>query len=319
MAPENESVFENDVEKVEDVLQQGCSRLSVDAGTKQVPLLPTGTLQKQEAEEMSREQFSEAEVVNRTQAGDQSKSTNVNQAHKASSHVCWECNENWENCTHRKLLLSSPAKATTAKQPSKDCSAERQVAVHNPQPFKDCNSGCGICETTEAGEVEVVPESPLSDAYCDACSPDACDSQDQNQGCVGKSPSFEKESELESPMDVDNCKNSCQGSEADEDLSPLLEEQEDMSKAKASSRSSQFRKADASMDFKKSQDSSWRGEGTPFSPHLDGIDNPIKEGVLGTKSSPVGLSECKGAKHCGRKDSKITAHFMRVPRTEEKR
>ncbi|XP_053166848.1 poly(ADP-ribose) glycohydrolase isoform X2 [Hemicordylus capensis] len=313
-----EHVFEHDAKKVEDVLQQGCSRLCVEMNTKHVALPQTGALHTWETEGLCRDQHLEAESVKGVQAGDQSKNTNANQMHKAGSQAHQGCNENQEYCTHRKLSSGSPVKVVNIKQLSKDSDMEKQVISRNPQPFKNYNSEQVICVTAEPDEVNVVPESPLSDAGCDACSSDFYGSQNREHGCFGESPSFERESEPESPMDVDNSKNSCQGSEADEETSPLLEDQGDIDVLKATNKSSRFRRADADLESRKSQFASRRGEGARFSLHLEGMDNPANESEKHTESSIV-ASECKGVKHCGRKDSKITAHFMRIPRTEEKR
>ncbi|XP_061490987.1 poly(ADP-ribose) glycohydrolase isoform X2 [Rhineura floridana] len=304
--------FEHDVKNVEEVLQQGCSRLSMEMNTKP----QTGTLHNWEAEGLCRDELSEAESMKGIQTGDQLKNANVNQTYKTGSQVHRGCNENQQNCAHRKLSSGSPVKVENIKQPSTDCYAERQVTLQNLQPLKNCNSEHVTCITVEPDEVDVVPESPLSDV----CSPDSC-TQNRDQECWGDSP-FEKESEPESPMDVDNSKNSCQGSEADEETSPLFEDREDTDVSKAPNKSSQFRRIDADLDSRKSQFACHRGEGARFNLHLEGMDNPVKEGETYTESpgiSTVVSSECKGAKHCGRKDSKITSHFMRVPRTEEKR
>ncbi|XP_033004676.1 poly(ADP-ribose) glycohydrolase [Lacerta agilis] len=314
-----DNVFEHEVKNAEDVLQQGCSRLPVEMNTKHVALPQTAALRNWEAEQLGRDQLSEAESLKGIQTGDQLKNANANQTHKTGSQTHRGCNENQENCTHRKLSSGSPVKVANIKQPSKDCDPERQATLQNLQPFKNYNSEHVTCIAVESDDVDVVPESPLSDAGCDACSPDLYGTQKSDQGCWGESP-FEKESEPDSPMDVDNSKNSCQGSEADEETSPLLEDRENIDVPKAPNKSSRYRKADADLDSRKSQ--SRRGEGARFNLHLEGMDNQVKQGETPTESPGISLavsSECKGAKHCGRKDSKITSHFMRVPRTEEKR
>ncbi|XP_060097036.1 poly(ADP-ribose) glycohydrolase [Heteronotia binoei] len=315
-----DNIFEHN-KKVEDVLYQGSSRLSADLSAKPAALTQTGTLHKWKEEETPRDSL--AEATKGAQTGDQLKNANVNQTHKISSQVYWGCNENQENCTHRKLSLGSPAKVANKKEPSKDDSVERQAVTRNPQPFKNCSSEHLTCMTTELDGADVVPESPLSDAGCDASSSDLHSSPHGDQGCTGDSPPFERESEPESPMDVDNSKNSCQGSEADEETSPLLEDQEDIDVAsKGPNKSSRFQRADADLDVRKPPFASQRSEGARFCLNLEGVDNPVKEVETRSESygvSPVASSECRGAKHCGRKDTKITAHFARVPKTEEKR
>lgn len=305
-----DNVLEHDGKRVEGVLQQSCSRLSVEMSTKHVALLQTDTLPKWEAEGMCRDQLLETESVKGM--GDYPlKNANVNQTHKPRSQAHQGCNENQDIC---KLSSGSPVKVADMKHYS-DCGTEKHVMLQNPQPLKNCKSDHVICKV-EPDTVDVVPESPLSD--CDACSSDLYGAQNREQGCLGGSPSFERESEPESPMDVDNSKNSCQGSEADEETSPLLEDQEDIDVSKAPNKFSRLQRTEVELESRKSQFASWRGESNQFSLHLEGVDNPAKESETLSESSVV-TSECKGAKHCGKKDSKITSHFMRVPRAEEKR
>ncbi|XP_020652509.3 poly(ADP-ribose) glycohydrolase [Pogona vitticeps] len=314
-----DNIVQHDVKKIDDVLEQCCSKLSVEMSTKHVALSQTDTLHG----DMCKDQFSEAESVKGTQTGDQFKNENVTQVHKIGSQAYQGCNEYQEKCSHKKLSSASPVKISDVKHPLKDFSIEKQVSVRNQQPFKNHKSEHASCVNAVPDELDVVPESPLSDAGCDACSFDLYSSQKRGQeGCVGESPSFEKESEPESPMDVDTSKNSCQGSEADEETSPLLEDQEDIDMSKTPSKSSRFRRADTQLESRKLPSASQRGEAAQFSFHLERVDNPL----IGDEThnepswiSPVASSECRGTKHCGKKDSKITAHFMRVPRTEEKR
>ncbi|XP_054838574.1 poly(ADP-ribose) glycohydrolase [Eublepharis macularius] len=318
MTSDKKDVFEHDVKKVEDVLRQGSARLSVEMGTKPVAFPQAGSLQKWKAEGTCRDLLPEVQSTVGAQTGDQLKNTSVNQTHKSGSQPYWGCKQNQESCTHGKLSLGSPVKVTNKKDPSKDVNMERHLTTQNPQPSHNCSSEP---LTHTAAEVDVVPESPLSDAGCEAPLSDLCGSQHSGQGCLGESP-FERESEPESPMDLDNSKNSCQGSEADEETSPVLEDQEDADVSKASGRTSPFQMAGVDSDLRKPPFTSQRGEGAQFSLNLEGMDNPAKETETCSESysfSPVVSSEWRSAKHCGRKDSKITAHFTRVPKTEEKR
>ncbi|XP_077206685.1 poly(ADP-ribose) glycohydrolase [Paroedura picta] len=316
-----ENVFEHNTKKVEDVLHQSSSRLTAELSIKSAALIQAGNLHKWESEETPNP-LPDTELMKGAQTGDQLKNANINQTHQVSSQANWECNENQENCTHRKLSLGSPAKVANKKEPSKDGSVERQAVMRNPEPFKNCGLDHLSCVTTEPDGVDVIPESPLSDAGCDVSSSDLHRSPHGDRGHVGDSPPFERESEPESPMDVDNSKNSCQGSEADEETSPLLEDQEDIDISKVPNKSSCFQRADADLDVRKPSFASRRSEGARFCLNLEGTDNPVKEAEIRSQSygvSPVASSECKGAKHCGRKDTKITAHFARIPKTEEKR
>nr|XP_060624977.1 poly(ADP-ribose) glycohydrolase isoform X1 [Anolis sagrei ordinatus] len=305
-----DNVFEHEVEKNEDVLEQSCSGLSAE-------MPQAGALHKWETDGMRRDQPSEAEHMKITQAGDQLRNANINQIHKTDGQTHHVCNE--ENYSTRKLSPGSPVKIGDMKHPSKGSNTEKQTTSQSPQSLKNCNPEHVSCINAALDEIDVIPESPLSDAGCDACSSDLYVSQNRNQGFLGKSPSFEKESEPDSPMDVDNSKNSCQGSEADEESSPLLEDQDDIDVSKTLSKSSQVQRSGADLDSRKSNFSPQRGEGVLFSLHLEETDNLLKQEETHTDSSGIVSTECKGAKHCGKKDSKITAHFMRVPRTEDKR
>lgn len=313
-----DNMVEHDVKKVDDVLEQSCSRLSMEMSTKHVALSESGTLHGG----MSRDQFSQAESVKGTETGDKLNNENVTQVQKIGSQAYQSCNENQEKCSHKKLSPVSPVKVSDMKHSLKGFSVDKQVSARNPQPSKNYKSEHASRVNAVPDELDVVPESPLSDASSDACSFDLYSSQKRDHGCLGESPSFEKESEPDSPMDIDTSKNSCQGSEADEETSPLCEDQEDIDMSKTPSKSSRFRRGDVQPESRKLPLASQQGEGAQFSFHLEQVDNPVIGDETHTEPSwisPVASSECRGTKHCGRKDSKITAHFMRVPRTEEKR
>uniref|UniRef100_A0A8C4ML56 poly(ADP-ribose) glycohydrolase n=1 Tax=Equus asinus asinus TaxID=83772 RepID=A0A8C4ML56_EQUAS len=150
-------------------------------------------------------------------------------------------------------------------------------------PVEDC-AGC------QQEEIDVVPESPLSDVGSEDVGTELknADKLSRQASSLGNSPPFEKESEPESPMDVDNSKNSCQDSEADEETSPGFDEQEDSSSSQTANKSS----------------------------GRTGM-NDLNAKLPGNTSS---LNvECRNSKQHGKKDSKITDHFMRLPKAEDKR
>ncbi|EMP28734.1 Poly(ADP-ribose) glycohydrolase [Chelonia mydas] len=319
-----DNLCEHDVKKLENTFPQSYPRKSVETSTKHVNLPQTGNPCKWEAEGPCRDQPSDTEPVKGTWSGDQFKNANIDQMHKTGKQVHRVSEENSDNWTHRKLSSGRSVKMANRKHPSKDSETEGKVTSCNPQQLKSCNPVHVVCVTSEQDEVDVVPESPLSDVCSDTCVSDIGDTAKLNkyQSSSGDSHAFEKESEPESPMDVDNSKNSCQGSEADEETSPFLDEQEDVDTSKATSKSSRFQRGNADPELRKSPFSSKCCEGARYNLHFEGMGDSVKEDELHTKSygiSPALSSECKGAKHCGKKDSKITAHFMRIPRTEEKR
>nr|XP_005294064.1 poly(ADP-ribose) glycohydrolase isoform X1 [Chrysemys picta bellii] len=318
-----DNLCEHDVKKLENICPQSYPTKSVEMSTKLVNLPQTGNLCKWEAEGPCRDQSSDIEPVKGTGSGDQFKNANIDHMQKTGKQVHRGSEENSDNWTHRKLSSGRSVKMANTKHPLKDSETEGKVTSCNPQQLKSCNPVHVVCVTSEQNEVDVVPENPLSDVCSDTCVSDIRGPGKLNkyQSSSGDSHSFEKESEPESPMDVDNSKNSCQGSEADEETSQFLDEQEDVDTSKAASKSSRFQRGNADPELRRSPFSSKCCEGARYNLHFEGTDDSVKEDELHTKSygiSPTLSSECKGAKHCGKKDSKITAHFMRIPRTEEK-
>ncbi|XP_034290652.1 poly(ADP-ribose) glycohydrolase [Pantherophis guttatus] len=304
-------VFDNDAKEAEGLFQPGCSNLSAEMSTMQSFFPP--------AEDTCRDKLSEAEALKQRQASGPLKNANV---YKTGAQAYRTDPEIRENCPARKLSIGSPTKMPNLKQASKDWDPAREVTPQSPQPLKNCSSEDPVGFKAEPDEADLIPESPLSDGGCLATSSDLYGFRDIDQGCLGESPSFEKESEPESPMDVDNSKNSCQGSEADEEISPLLEDHGDLSVSEGPGNSTQFQRTETDPESRKRQFAPPKSEGPRFSLNTEGVDGPWKDTemhmeVLGT--SPHLASEGRSAKHGGRKDSKITAHFPRVHRGDEKR
>ncbi|XP_062435724.1 poly(ADP-ribose) glycohydrolase isoform X2 [Rhea pennata] len=309
---------EHDVRKLENICQQNYPKISVEVGTKHANLPQTGSMYNWEAGGVCKDPVLDTEPVKGTQSGDLFRNANIDQMHKTGKQAQRHCEENSDNWTQRKLLSGRSLKMGNTKLSSKDTETDGQVASCNSQKLKSCNSVDVVCLMSEQEEGDVVPESPLSDAGCDAGVSDlgGPGRLSKCRSSSGDSPAFEKESEPESPMDVDNSKNSCHGSEADEETSPFFDEREEINMSKSINQSSRIRCMDAELESRKSRFSTKGCEG------FEGTDNPVKEDGLHTKSpgiSPVLLSECKGAKQGGKKDSKITSHFIRIPKIEEKR
>lgn len=304
-------VFDHDAKKAEGLFQQGCSNISTEMSTKQGVFPP--------AEGTCRDNLSEAEALKQRQENESLENVNVRQVYTQPYQASPEIRE---NCPARKLSIGSPAKMPNLKQASKDWDPAREAALQSPQLLKNCSSEDPVGVKVEPDEADLIPESPLSDGGCLAISSDLYGFQDRDQGRLGESPSFEKESEPESPMDVDNSKNSWQGSEADEEVSPLLEDHGDLDVSERPGNATQFQRAETDPDSRKRQFAPLKSEGAQFSLNTEGVDNPWKDTerhleVLGP--SPHLASEGRSAKHGGRKDSKITTHFPRVHRGDEKR
>ncbi|NXG51197.1 PARG glycohydrolase, partial [Psilopogon haemacephalus] len=308
-----ETCCEHGVKNLENICQQNYSEISVEVGAKYVNLPQVDSVCNWEA--LDKDQVLETEPVEGMQSGDLFKNANIDQMHKTSKQALRGCEESSRIWTQGKLSSGRSLKMGNIKLSPKDTETDGQAASCNSQKLKSCNS---VCLMGEKEEGDVVPESPLSDTGCDACISDLgdCGKQSKCQSSSGDSPAFEKESEPESPMDVDNSKNSCHGSEADEEVSPFLDEQEDTNISKSINKSFRIQYGDAELESRKSRFSAKGCES------FEEIDNSIKEDVLHTKPpgiSTAPLSECKGAKQSVKRDSKITSHFMRIPKVEDKR
>lgn len=306
-----ENCCEHDVKKLENTCQQNYAKISVEIDAKQVNLPQTGSTCNWEAEDNNA--ASDTDPVKGPQSADLFQNANIDQMHKTGEQRgCEESNATW---TQRKLSAGQASKPGNSKPSSKDVEADGQVASCNSQKLKGCNS---VCLVGEQEEGDVVPESPLSDAGCDACISDlgGPGKLGKCQSSSGDSPAFEKESEPESPMDVDNSKNSCHGSEADEETSPFLDEREEINMSKPINKYFRIQYGDAELEARKSRFSAKGCES------FEEIDNSVKEDSLHTKApgiSSAPSSECKGAKQGVKRDSKITSHFMRIPKAEDKR
>ncbi|NXU48451.1 PARG glycohydrolase, partial [Turnix velox] len=306
-----ENLCEHDVKKLEDICQQNYSKIPVEVGTKHVNLPQTGKVCNWGAED--KDTVLDTELVKGTQSGDLFKNANIDEMHKTGKQAQRGCEESSDNWTQRKSSSAPSLKTGNTKHPSKDTETDGQVDSCNSQELEGSNS---VCLTGEQ-EGDVVPESPLSDAGCDTCVSDLGDPGKLNkcQSSSGDSPAFEKESEPESPMDVDNSKNSCHGSEADEETSPVHDEREEVDMSKSMNKSFRIQYGDAELESRKSH---FPAKG---SDSFEEIDNSVKEDGLHAKSpgiSPAPALECKGVKQGVKRDSKITSHFMRIPKTEEK-
>lgn len=306
-----ENVCEHDVKQLENICQQNCPEVSGEVGTKHVNLSQTGSICNWEAE--GRDPVSDRVPVKAEQTGEAFKNANIDQMHRTGKEAQRRCEESGDIWTQRKRSSGQSLKTGNTKPSSKDTETDGQVVLCNSQKLKSCDP----VDTGEQEEGDVVPESPLSDTGCDACVSrvGGPEKLSKCRSSSGDSPAFEKESEPESPMDVDNSKNSCHGSEADEETSPLLDEREENNMAKSINKSFRIQYGDAELESRKSRFS------TKGCEDFEGIDNSVKDDGLHIKPpgiSPAPSSEGKGAKPGVKKDSKITSHFMRIPKMEEK-
>ncbi|XP_068923324.1 poly(ADP-ribose) glycohydrolase isoform X2 [Petaurus breviceps papuanus] len=311
---QKDNFFQHNMEKLENVSQLSHAKSSLDKSTKHFNHPLTSSTCKSQSEGKHTELL-EAEPQEVTLVADQFRNANVDQLSHSDDEIHVDCEENRDN---RQLLLT-PVKMANSKQPMKD--TQPREASSNLQPSKCCQPVHDTSADSQQEEVDVVPESPLSDVSCGDILPGQKNVEKMNrQESLAESPLFEKESEPESPMDVDNSKNSCQDSEADEETSPCFDEQEDANSSKVADKSSRFQTGETKIECKKQQ-STKVCEDSGLSLQFEGVESSTGEDHLHTKSPTIsGLNvECKGPKQLGRKDSKITDHFMRMPRGEDKR
>ncbi|XP_030309624.1 poly(ADP-ribose) glycohydrolase isoform X1 [Calypte anna] len=306
-----ENFCEHDVKKLESTCQQNYSTISVEVGAKPVSLPQTGSMCYWEVED--KDPVSDTEPGKGMQSEDLFKNANIEQMHKSGTQAQRGCEESSDNWTQGKVSSDQPLKMGNTV--SKDTETDGQITSCSPQKLKTCSS---VCVRGEQEQGDIVPESPLSDAgCCDTCAPDlgGPGKLSMCQSSSGDSPAFEKESEPESPMDVDNSKNSCHGSEADEETSPFLDEREEIHVSKPVNKSFGIQYGGAELESRNPLFSAKGGES------FEEIDNSVKVDALPTKSpgiSPAPSSEYKGVKQSVKRDSKITSHFMRIPKIEEK-
>ncbi|XP_074152189.1 poly(ADP-ribose) glycohydrolase isoform X3 [Sminthopsis crassicaudata] len=309
---QKDNFFQHDMEKLENVSQLSHAKSSQDKSTKHFNHPLTSSTCKLQSEGKQRELL-EAEPQEVTLVADQFRNANVDQSPQSDDQIHLDCEEDRDN---RQLLLT-PVKMANSKQPMKD--VQLGEVSSNLQPDKCYQPVHGTSADSQQEEIDVVPESPLSYVGCGDVLPDQKNDEMSRQESPAESP-LEKESEPESPMDIDNSKNSCQDSEADEETSPCFEEQEDGNSSKAANKSSKFQTGENKIECKK-QHSTRVCEDSGLNLQLEGVESPTEEDHLSTKSPTItGLNvECKGPKQTGRKDSKITDHFMKMPRGEDKR
>ncbi|NXO04943.1 PARG glycohydrolase, partial [Rhinopomastus cyanomelas] len=304
---------QHDVVKLENICQQNYSKLLVEASARDSHAPQTGSTCSWLAEDKDVALNAEAMMGSRSE--ELFRNTNADEMYRMGQQAQRGHEESGGGWALQKSLAGRSLKTGPTELPSQGSEADGQAVVCDSQEPKNCGS---ICLTGEWEERDVVPESPLSDAGCDACVSDhgVSGKLSKCQSSSGDSPAFEKESEPESPMDVDNSKNSCHGSEADEETSLFLEEREEVTMSKPINKSFSIQYADAELE---PQQVHFSAKGCES---FEETDNPVQEDALPPRSPgvcPAPSSECRSVKSGVKRDSKITSHFMRIPKAEEKR
>uniref|UniRef100_A0A8C8Z9R1 poly(ADP-ribose) glycohydrolase n=1 Tax=Prolemur simus TaxID=1328070 RepID=A0A8C8Z9R1_PROSS len=306
--------YQHNVEKLENVSQLSLDKSPIEKSTQYLNQHQTATMCKWQNEGKRMEQLLESEPPTVTLVPEQFSNANIDQSPQNDDNSDTDSEENRDN----KQFLT-PVKLANAKQTAEDEQA-REARSH-----QKCSKSCHPvedCVNCQQDEIDVVPESPLSDVGSeDVGAGLKNDSKlSRQESSLGNSPPFEKESEPESPMDVDNSKNSCQDSEADEETSPGFDEQEDGSSPQTANKPSRFQAREAETEFRKRY--STKGGEIRLHFQFEGGESCTGMNDLNTKlpgnTSSLNV-ECRNSKQHGKKDSKITDHFMRMTKAEDKR
>uniref|UniRef100_A0A2K6FNT5 poly(ADP-ribose) glycohydrolase n=1 Tax=Propithecus coquereli TaxID=379532 RepID=A0A2K6FNT5_PROCO len=311
---QKDNFYQHNVEKLENVSQLSLDKSPIEKSTQYLNQHQTATMCKWQNEGKHTEQLLESEPPTVTLVPEQFSNANIDQSPQNDDTSDTDSEENRDN-----QQFLTPVKLANAKQTAEDEQA-REARSH-----QKCSKSCHPvedCANCQQDEVDVVPESPLSDVGSeDVGAGLKNDSKSSRQECsLGNSPPFEKESEPESPMDVDNSKNSCQDSEADEETSPAFDEQEDGSSPQTANKPSKFQAREAETEFRKRY--STKGGEIRLHFQFEGGESCTGMNDLNTKlpgnTSSLNV-ECRNSKPHGKKDSKITDHFMRMTKAEDRR
>ncbi|XP_069096766.1 poly(ADP-ribose) glycohydrolase isoform X2 [Pleurodeles waltl] len=177
----------------------------------------------------------------------------------------------------------------------------------------DQQDSCQLSEGREEYGVCVVPESPLSDIVCGGL--EGTETDNKPDSSSPESPTHEKDSESESPMEVDNSKHSCAGSEADEDSISLLEVMEGSDTSTADSTPSKVQ-LEHSKDAEESASFHEKSESVK-TPKL-GVERQKRETLELDLDSPS--KSRQDAKHCGKTYRSMKDPSIRKPfKSEDKR
>ncbi|XP_015996434.2 poly(ADP-ribose) glycohydrolase isoform X3 [Rousettus aegyptiacus] len=310
---QKDNFYQQNMEKLENVSQLSIDKSPVEKSVQFLNQHQTSAIRKWQNEGTHTEQLLEHEHATVTLVPEQFSNANIDQSPKNDDHSDTDSEESSDN---KQFFI--PVKLANAKQTVGDEQA-REARSH-----QKCRKSCHLvedCASCQQEKIDVVPESPLSDIGSEDVSTGLKNANKLNrqESSLGNSPLFEKESEPESPMDVDNSKNSCQDSEADEETSSGFDEQEDSSSSHTTNKSSRFQAREANTELRKR--SSAKGDEIRLHFQFEGESHAgMNDLNVKLPGSTSGLNvECRNSKQHGKKDSKITDHFMRMPKAEEKR
>ncbi|XP_022420181.1 poly(ADP-ribose) glycohydrolase isoform X1 [Delphinapterus leucas] len=309
---QKDNFYQHNMEKLENVSQLGFDKSPVEKSTQYLNQHQTAAICKWQKEGKHSERLLESEPPVVTLVPEQFSNANIDQSPQNDDHSDTNSEESRDN-----QQFLTPIKLANAKQTTED---EQGVEARSHQKCSKACHPAEDCAGCRQEETDVVPESPLSDIGSEDVGTGLKNANklSRQESSLGNSLAFEKESEPESPMDVDNSKNSCQDSEADEETSPGFDEQEDSS-AQTANKPSRFQVREADTELRKR--SSAKGGEIRLHFQFEG------ESHAGMNDLNVKLPGCtsslnvegRNSKQHGKKDSKITDHFMRMPKAEDKR
>ncbi|XP_068838416.1 poly(ADP-ribose) glycohydrolase [Capricornis sumatraensis] len=311
---QKDTFYQHNMEKLENVSQLGFDKSPVEKSTQYLKQHQTAAVCQWQNEGRHSERLLDSEPPAVTLVPEQFSNANVGRSPQNDGHSDTNSEESRDNqpfLTHVKL-----ANAQQTVEDGQGREARSRQKCSGARHPAEARAGCRQEET------DVLPESPSSDVSSEDAGTGLKNANrlSRQESGLGNSPPFEKESEPESPMDVDNSKNSCQDSEADEETSPGFDEQEDSSSAQTANKPSRFQPREADTELRKR--SSAKGGEIRLHFQFEGGESRAGMNDVNVKrpGSTSSLNvECRNSKQHGRKDSKITDHFMRVPKAEDKR
>ncbi|XP_021566648.1 poly(ADP-ribose) glycohydrolase isoform X2 [Carlito syrichta] len=310
---QKDNFYQHNVEKLENVSQLNLDKSPVEKSTQYLNQHQTATMCKWQNEGKHMEQLLESEPLTVTLVPEKFSNANIDQSPQNDDHSDTDSEENRDNQQFLTPVKLANKKQTTEGEQIREARSHQKCSK-SCHPMEDCAS----CQQEER---DVVPESPLSDVGSEdtGTGPKNDNTLSRQESRLGNSPPFEKESEPESPMDVDNSKNSCQDSEADEETSPGFDEQEDSCSSQTANKPSRFQTREADAEFRKR----YSTKGGEIRLHFQ-FEGESRTGINDLNAKLPGSTsslnvECRNSKQHGKKDSKITDHFMRIPKAEDRR
>ncbi|XP_025322159.3 poly(ADP-ribose) glycohydrolase isoform X1 [Canis lupus dingo] len=310
---QKDNFYQHSVEKLENVSQLSLDKSPVEKSTQYLSQHQTAAMCKWQNEGKHTELLLESEPSTVTLVPERFSNANVAQSPQNDDHSDTDSEESRDNQKFLTPVNFKNAKQTTEGEQARE-TRSHQKCSKSCHPVEDC-AGC------QQEEIDVVPESPLSDIGSEDVATELKNANklSRQESTLGNSSPFEKESEPESPMDVDNSKNSCQDSEADEETSPGFDEQEDRNSSQTASKPSRFQAREADTELRRRS-----SKGGEIRLHFQFEGGETHSGMNDLNAKPSGSTsslnvECRNSKQHGKKDSKITDHFMRMPKAEDKR